>query len=391
MIFWSYARNDWEHPADRPILEHAKSVLQAEVRSVLGDRGADIIREVEFVQSGDDWDPVILEAVRTSDIFVALVSPSWLRSAYCTKEFATFREVEVSLPRPQRIVPIWLRDTSDPIYQFTSIETSVLEFLNSRQAADWSDLCSSQSNDRDNMCRMLGKEIGRRALEIRNVKSAAPPPPDNIANQTPRPKRPARAINERVQVCRGEYKCFFGQSQDVHLSLGIIGHAIAEFPEARFRFLIKSVTVVTEVSGGAMGKTAGRFIDPGWTGPGSQVLSLGHTASRHELLIDALDGEDCLYGQPLVDLVEGEHAALFEITRDPRQPLRIEGSVHITRVEGGLEIAEKQDLTVAANADEARARTRAIEALAAVLLETESSLEIPLVPFETPALEIDDD
>src|SRR5436305_12081720 len=59
------------------------------------------------VLPGDRWSDKIAEALRTCRTFVCLLSPSYLASEYCGKEFAVFQErMENKGTKPPLILPI---------------------------------------------------------------------------------------------------------------------------------------------------------------------------------------------------------------------------------------------------------------------------------------------
>jgi TIR domain len=68
------------------------------------------------IRGGQWWEPDLLEAARTCQVFVPLISPSYVRSAWCMREWATFagrRVVKVApvhVKHETAIVPvIWVR------------------------------------------------------------------------------------------------------------------------------------------------------------------------------------------------------------------------------------------------------------------------------------------
>ncbi len=118
-LFLSYARadngpdnNGWVTAFhDRLLAQHA----------LYSGRKLDIFFDKTAIQEGQDWKNRIYENLRSSKLFVAFLSPAYLRSEWCKREWEAYLRLEHSLARKaspsragwRRIIRAapWLRGT----------------------------------------------------------------------------------------------------------------------------------------------------------------------------------------------------------------------------------------------------------------------------------------
>lgn len=97
MPFWfftSYARADRDS-----YMEQFFKDLRDEVRNIVGGSADDItFLDTESIEAGEEWEPGMAQALRTSRICVALCSQSYFNSTYCGKEYKVFLERHEALP-----------------------------------------------------------------------------------------------------------------------------------------------------------------------------------------------------------------------------------------------------------------------------------------------------
>src|ERR1700730_615857 len=85
-VFISYARND----LDGGELESFLKELDTDLKSKLGEKARVLFQDLKDFRLGDEWEPKLEEALRTSSIMLAICSPSFIPSEYCDKEFTAF-------------------------------------------------------------------------------------------------------------------------------------------------------------------------------------------------------------------------------------------------------------------------------------------------------------
>jgi TIR domain len=106
--FFSYTHRDAE--VDPHIVEAFSSELEKRVDAKLVNARFEIWRDKEKLQLGDYWDQRIGAAIDTSHIFIILLTPKWISSDYCRKEFEAFQKIEAARDSGGYIIPIYARD-----------------------------------------------------------------------------------------------------------------------------------------------------------------------------------------------------------------------------------------------------------------------------------------
>lgn len=90
--FFSYAHHD--AAASPRLVDTLKVTLELAVNANLVN-ATFTMRQDSKLRTGDFWDPAIESELRTSDLLVVLLSPCWISSDYCCKEYRIFEDVEV--------------------------------------------------------------------------------------------------------------------------------------------------------------------------------------------------------------------------------------------------------------------------------------------------------
>lgn len=127
--FFSYAHSDQgTAPAlFRPLVESLENLVNSRL---LSSRLA-IWRDVDGLRTGDNWDERIEERLLGSDILIIMLSPAWLKSAYCRKEYSIFREHEPTIG--EYVVPILTRTLDRQVRHFTEDQSKIVDSLYKRQ------------------------------------------------------------------------------------------------------------------------------------------------------------------------------------------------------------------------------------------------------------------
>lgn len=106
--FFSYSHSDAE--VDPHIVEAFSSELEKRIDANLVNARFEIWRDNAKLAAGDYWDLSIETAIKSADVFVVLISPKWISSDYCRKEFETFESVELARNSRGYVIPIYGRD-----------------------------------------------------------------------------------------------------------------------------------------------------------------------------------------------------------------------------------------------------------------------------------------
>jgi hypothetical protein len=129
--FFSYAHHDAE--TDRRLVEALTTELEKRVTARLVNDRFVIWRDTKGLRTADLWNPAIENALRSSDLLIVLLTPRWLTSDYCRKEYAIFQEIEASASDIPLVAPISVRSLERQRAQFEPEQTEIYESLRERQ------------------------------------------------------------------------------------------------------------------------------------------------------------------------------------------------------------------------------------------------------------------
>jgi FxsC-like protein len=126
-FFLSYARDNWEGG----YLQRFLADLCEDVRQYLPGQDASF-RDNENTPLGEKWEANLVEALHTANAFVAVISPSYLKSEYCAKEWDAFSQrLKRQAPDadPPLILPVlWVPATKDLPAAVTALQYTIEQF-----------------------------------------------------------------------------------------------------------------------------------------------------------------------------------------------------------------------------------------------------------------------
>jgi hypothetical protein len=129
--FFSYTHLDAE--IDPDLVEALTTRLEKRVTRKLTNAQFAIWRDANNLRTGDRWDDRIGDAVRASQVFIALMTPKWFESAYCRKEYRVFETVETGAVVGEYVVPLLAHAMDNQIRNFTPEQRETYADLNKRQ------------------------------------------------------------------------------------------------------------------------------------------------------------------------------------------------------------------------------------------------------------------
>ncbi|WP_395696944.1 toll/interleukin-1 receptor domain-containing protein [Methylocella sp.] len=106
--FFSYAHHDAETYPD--LVKTYTETLERRINARLFGLDVRIWRDVDGVRLGAIWDERIQGAVKAAHVLIVLLSPRWIDSDYCQKEYALFRQVEPRSGDKGYVACILIRD-----------------------------------------------------------------------------------------------------------------------------------------------------------------------------------------------------------------------------------------------------------------------------------------
>ncbi|HLO17422.1 MAG TPA: right-handed parallel beta-helix repeat-containing protein [Anaerolineales bacterium] len=131
--FFSYVHADDEHDNGR--LTAIRKWLEEEISAQTGE-SFEIFQDRDDIHWGHAWEERINSTLDSSTFLIAVVTPRYLRSAYCRKEFERFTEREKKLKRNDLILPMLYMDTP----ALSNKDDFVAFAISGRQYADWRSL-----------------------------------------------------------------------------------------------------------------------------------------------------------------------------------------------------------------------------------------------------------
>jgi hypothetical protein len=179
--FFSYAHHD--AGTDPELVEAFSKDLERRVQSHLVDVKFQIWRDKLDMHTGDDWNEGIEQAIRSSDLFIALVTPRWLASSVSQKEFRLFCDLEREAAAGPSIIPLIVRDVEQEKAQFDNEQAAIFNDLQRRQyrkvlATDFRNLTLDQ---RIMLVENVANDVYGMISRIRNLRSRAPSHPTSTS------------------------------------------------------------------------------------------------------------------------------------------------------------------------------------------------------------------
>ena len=129
--FVSYTRNK----DTAGVVSRFSAQFLAELSIILP--GSTIFFDKKNIKEGDHFPKVLVQEVQKSEVLIVLLSPAWLASTWCRKEFEVFTEDCIHSQRLLRIIPIlW---TNTPEVSENSLDP-IAQALSRIHYADWREL-----------------------------------------------------------------------------------------------------------------------------------------------------------------------------------------------------------------------------------------------------------
>jgi cobaltochelatase CobT len=114
--------------------------LEWELRQKTGNISLTVFQAGQDIRGGDKWEQIITEQLASARLLLVLLSPTWLRSEWCLKEFKLFLAAERDGEMSRPVVPIIWDKVDESHYAKTSEEARVLAQLRTYQILTWDEL-----------------------------------------------------------------------------------------------------------------------------------------------------------------------------------------------------------------------------------------------------------
>lgn len=159
--FFSYAHHD--EKLDPGLFAAFSTELESRVSAQFVNDKLNIWRDKNGLLTGVNWNATIEASLRESKLLIVMLSPKWLGSDYCRKEFTIFREVERELGMETLVVPLLLREVASKKKQLTKEQLDIFEQLSARQYKSVlvKEFLKLDQDERDILVESLAEEIAK--------------------------------------------------------------------------------------------------------------------------------------------------------------------------------------------------------------------------------------
>jgi hypothetical protein len=183
--FFSYSHHDAE--TDPGLVEAFTKHLEGRVNGKLVNARFRIWRDKEELRTGNKWNEKIEAQLRASDVMIVLLTPRWIDSEYCRKEYIIFEQAESEREVGEYIAPILAGTIEEQEKHFTAGQRDVYERIKSRQylkaiAVEFQQLTKPKRN-------LLISRLADDVLGMVERRRTAPPKPPNKRAVRPRKTR----------------------------------------------------------------------------------------------------------------------------------------------------------------------------------------------------------
>jgi hypothetical protein len=179
----SYTRFDDQH--DGGHLTSLRESLSNAVQAATGEPFP-IFQDIADIEWGQQFAERITEALNTALFLIPIITPSFLKSAYCREELQQFLQREADLGRSDLVLPIYYIECPELEDPSRRSNDELAQTLAARQRIDWRELRFEAFDARE-----VRKTISAMATQIRDALERLPP---DISRQQTSPLQ-AQAVN----------------------------------------------------------------------------------------------------------------------------------------------------------------------------------------------------
>jgi hypothetical protein len=113
--------------------------LEIELRKKTGDVSLKVFQDKRSIHGGDKWEQVLVDELASAQLLLVLLSPTWLRSEWCKREYQLFSAAPSLNQAARPIVPlVW--DKVSETHARTEEEKRLLADILTNQVLVWDDL-----------------------------------------------------------------------------------------------------------------------------------------------------------------------------------------------------------------------------------------------------------
>lgn len=209
-IFLSYTRKKDQFQKVTAFRERFE--LEVEMR-VPGSR---VFQDTQHMLDGQHFPEVLETELRNADVLLALVSPSWLQSDWCRREFLLFTDDATDNARLHRILPVLWVDTPDMHVRSLDVVARTMAKIN---YSDWRDLRFESWDDPKNQ-----RQLGKLAESAAALVQASPTSTNQVIEQAGE-AMPERLSEKKERLLLALNSATDGLPEDRLAQLAVVGPA----------------------------------------------------------------------------------------------------------------------------------------------------------------------
>jgi hypothetical protein len=171
--FFSYAHHDARtYPS---LFKDFTTRLEGRVGSRLTNARFAIWRDEGGLRTGELWNDKIETELRRSDVLIVLLTPQWIDSDYCRKEYSIFEEVEASRAVGQYVAPILALPIDQQKKHFTSQQEDIYARIADRQFFKAINFLNLNGARRNSKIENIADDIAGMIDRLRQLQITPPP------------------------------------------------------------------------------------------------------------------------------------------------------------------------------------------------------------------------
>jgi hypothetical protein len=173
--FFSYSHHDAE--TDPGLVKAFTKSLENRVNAKLANARFEIWRDEEGLRTGNKWNEKIEAELRACDVVIVLLTPRWIESEYCRKEYIIVEQIESGRGVGDYVAPILARSIEKQEKHLTPNQRDVYERIKSRQylKAIVTEFLKLKKSERDSLIDKLADDL-EGMVERRRTAQPAPEP-----------------------------------------------------------------------------------------------------------------------------------------------------------------------------------------------------------------------
>jgi hypothetical protein len=218
VCFWSYTHRD--DLLENGRIRRLSSAIGNEYELLTGER-LDLFVDNSAISWGDQWREVISTALEKTALFIPIVTPLYLRSEECRREFVEFAGRAASADAMELLLPILYADT--PAISDEENDDEVPALIRETKYEDWRTLRLTDENSQE--YRLAVHKLASRLVEVVSTVTARPAPVISVDEDD------VPGVLDRIGEAEEQVGSWHATFTELVEEVGIIGRIVEETTE----------------------------------------------------------------------------------------------------------------------------------------------------------------